>query len=64
MSSDKKASLNSNYRYKTTKFEKLQYPNPASNHGAIAAWIQKNPDFTAQQLIASGVCPTNVNPMD
>ena len=56
MSIDKKASINSNYRYKTTKFEKLQYPNTSNHHGAIAAWIKNNPNFTATELMSSGVC--------
>ena len=56
MSVDKKASINSSYRYKKTKFEKLWYPNTTNHHGAIAAWIKNNPNFTANELISSGVC--------
>ena len=56
MSINKKASINSNYIYKTTKFGKIQYPDTGSHYGAIAAWIKNNPDFTAAELISSGVC--------
>jgi len=46
--------IDDNYNFKTTKFSKLSKPN--QHHGKIAAWLKKNPDFTANELMNSGVC--------
>jgi hypothetical protein len=64
MSIDKKSSIISNYQYKSTKFEKLQYPKTTNHHGAIAAWIQCHPNFTAAELIKSGVCKAPSNAIE
>ena len=48
--------IDSTYNYKTKKFSKLDQPNTSQHHGVIAAWIKNNPDFTANQLVSSGIC--------
>ena len=52
----KNINIDSTYNYKTKKFSKLDQPKMSEHHGVIAAWIRKNPDFTAAQLVRSGIC--------
>jgi len=44
----------SHYSYKTSKLNKLY--NPKTKHGKIGAWIKKNKNFKARDLVLSGVC--------
>ena len=48
--------IDSTYNYKIKKFSKLDQPQMTQHHGVIAAWIKKNPNFTAAQLVSSGTC--------
>ena len=48
--------IDSTYNYKTKKFSKLDQPKTSQLHGVIAAWIKKKPNFTAAQLVSSGIC--------
>lgn len=49
-------SIDSTYAYKTTKFSKLDKSKMTQPHGVIAAWIKAHPNFTAAELVRSGIC--------